>query len=308
MFLALISTFSSLIAAEPEPRDSVVLYAYWNNHETKKYEILIHNEKYNEDGSTQIDSVWSLNQMEVIDSTAETYTIKWTTLEQKFAGSDTYKFLENNQSLVPKNVSLIYEITTVGNFIRIVNIQEIKNLYLTLLDSAANALFNAEQKETARKALEPFTNEDYIRQIYSSVFELTHQFYGYQYALDNEYEYAAAMPNYLNGQSMPAAGRLYVSEIDTNYNAIEFVDTQEPDSIALKASVASYIRSLLENEDEADLTNFDKSIEELNIRLIDERSFNYDIYSGWMNYFYHVRDVYANGRLSNRMINYIQLL
>lgn len=308
MFLALISMFASLEAAAPVQQDSIVLYAYWNNHETKKFEIVVENEKYNDDGTSEIDSVWSLNQLEVIDSTADKYTIRWTTLDQKFAGSETYRFMENNQSLIPKNVPLIYEITTIGNFVRLVNIQEIKNSYLALMDSVTNALFTNEQKEIAGKALAPFTNDDYIQQTFSSVFTLIHQFYGYRYALDQEYEFATTMPNFLTGDKMAASGTLYVSELDTIYSAVELVETIEPDSIALKTSIAAYLRGFVKDLGETEKQEFEKNITGLSLTLIDERTYNYDVYSGWMNYYYSVRDVYANGKLSQRMVNYIQLL
>lgn len=308
MFLTMISMVSSFFITEPVQQDSIIVFAYWKNHEIQQYETLRKTEKYNEDGSVTVDSMRSIDQVEVIDSTADTYILKWIPQDRNYTDSGLFARTSKIPNLMQNKLPVIYETTTNGNFIKLLNKEELSKYYIAFMTSILDSLSTQEEKDSARKFIEPLISDNFIDNALSSQFRQIHQFYDYKYELNSEVEYETTIPNYLIGEAILAKGTLYISDIDTNFYSIEFTDIIEPDSVAYKSSIRNYMQQMKNTIDLGNIDDKIKAFEKANIEMITEKRYNYNIYNGWLNYYYIEESSYVNGELKKRVITYMQIL
>ena len=178
-FIILITLFLSsfTFAQYSEKNNEVKVIPNWEKGDLFEY---IQNEK--EYQIKENDTIFKKNTsfdlyMEILNKTRKDYTIKWT------IKSDFSTFPPQLQEKLYENFgtqNFIYSVKQDGDFIELLNFDEIRSYNKNLVETIGNSIPNENDKIAFKKALEKvFGNEDVTAQLIVSKIKTFHLFYGH---------------------------------------------------------------------------------------------------------------------------------
>ena len=202
---------------------TVPFVSYWALGDTYNFKVSKINEQWKEDKLIKIDTTAYLANFEVIDSTENSYKIKWsfqTQLVNNIELSD--RVLEKLAKYQMTHV--IYRTSELGAFIEIENWQEISTMMQSLLKDLSDAMAadGLAQKEAIDQAFQPlitvYSSKEGIEQV---VFKEIHHFhfpFGSEFKVKKTLKYKDLLPNLIGGEPLKANGKIYFKEVDFDEN------------------------------------------------------------------------------------------
>lgn len=225
---------------------TVSVYSYWDLNAKETYEAVIDKYTVNLTDTANPDTT-SREQMkykidiEVIDSTAKTYTINWRCYD-----FESNALVDNVSKLmaVTKNMTITYKTSELGVFSEVVNWKEIRELI-----SDGTDLLKAQVNDDAmNKAI-----NDY-KQIYGSKenieagaihdIQLYHYFHGGTYKIADEYNIPQKFVNMFGGEPFDGSTNVWIDTVDTTHYYSTFRAYTAIDELQLTSATYEYIKSL----------------------------------------------------------------
>lgn len=177
IFLIAFILSSLTFAQYSKKNNEVKVLPNWEKGDVFEY---IQNEK--EYQITQLDTIFKKNttfdmKMEIISNTDEDYDIKWS------IKADFSNFPKHLQTQLQDNFgfqNFIYKVKKDGDFIELLNFDEIKSYNKNLVETIGNSITVQNDKIAFKTALEKvFGNEDVTAQLIVSKLKTFHLFYGH---------------------------------------------------------------------------------------------------------------------------------
>ena len=270
--------------------DSTVAFvAYWEVGDTRFFKITKSKKKSVSGQKDELEEQSYIARLSVIDATDTTYTL-------------TYKFENPLIKAVPilkeaadfftdyEEFSIVYQTDEYGDFMGIVNWQEISDMIKEFMEDAVIKLDDGETdvKAIMSPILEVFTSKDGIESLVAKELNLIHTPFGAEYNEADTLEYEDLLPNLFGGDPIPTMGIMYFDSVNYQTNYASFVNSSEINSSAAKKMVTDMMEAMVEKagsiseEERIDrMREIEKVYSDMVMEIRDYNVFEYWYYPGW---------------------------
>lgn len=247
LLLTAIIVLSITSIAQINLEDSTVsVYSYWKLKDKQTYQAIIN--KYNiniadtaNPDTTAKEQMSYMVDIEVIDSTKDSYTINWRCYDFQ---SNTLVDNISKLMAVTKDMTITYKISDLGVFKEVVNWKEIREL----ISEGTDILREQADNEVMNKAI-----SDY-KQLYGSKenieagaiqdIQLYHYFHGAKYNIDQEYNVPQRFVNMFGGEPFDGNTNLWIESVDDTNSFTTFRSYTAIDELQLTNAAFEYATSL----------------------------------------------------------------
>jgi len=290
--LALLTTLSTF--AQINLKDSTVsVFGYWDKNEKMSYQATIKKYELKPVDSThsdtlKIETLTYKFDIEIIDSAAESYTIRWTNYDLK---SDKLTDSFMKLSAITKNTAFEYTTDELGSFTGIKNWKEIRSVINKKLDE-----YKRENKETnfSSTLIESFRgmfdSKESIEAGAINEILLYHYFHGARFDMDTMYTAAQKFANLLGGEPFDGFTNFWVDTVDTAEYVTTFRSYSAIDELQLTNATFNYLTDLAKKNNVTP-----PSISELPIFRNESYLYSVIHESGWVTYLNRHKEVTAEG-------------
>lgn len=236
---------TSLLKAQINLEDSTVqVVTYWGLNESYNYEIVQKSTTYSDGGISKTDSTKMRVNISVIDSTENSYTIKWQFTDYDIEGLSLTPDLEK----LLKERRFIYRINELGSFEELLNWEEIRDNTKAITDKAFGYMNMADSIQSMIEGLTGATNtKHYIETKGIETVQLFHTFMEVALTKGEPIELDVPVPNSINpAKPFIAKGVLWLDEIYPEDNDYVVRYQQQVDKEQLSSFLKDYMKMLTE--------------------------------------------------------------
>ncbi len=261
--------------------------SYWDLDETHTFHVTQTKEKIASGDTTLLSAIEYDSELRVIDATDTTMTMMWRYKNYQYDQNDS---LMNMLMSITDEMSVVYEISQMGVFHRVLNALELQEYIYQGLDSLrtfmrgipnADAVVNQVRSMfSSRQAIESAAIEEIL---------LFHKAMGSQFELGKLYSGDTKLPNNFGGEPFDALLESQIYELDTaNSSAVVQVITTVDREQATKA-VYNYLNQMAQLMGKAEIAP--EEIPEMSIQH--RYAANIHLPTGWPLYIINIKDVEA---------------
>ena len=205
----------------------VSFIAYWSKGDNYNFKVTKIKKMWTDDILTKNDSTQYIANFKVIDSTENSYTIQWTYKNNLI---NTYKenlnkIYENKRAIndiIKKYqvTKIIYKTNEYGEFLDIINWQEISDLTSKMLGELERSIQirKPDKLKEVKQAMAPiaklYSSKEGIEQLLIDELQYFHFPLGSQYDIDKPFEYEQEFPNMVGGDPIKGDAKLSIIEVD----------------------------------------------------------------------------------------------
>lgn len=236
---------ASLLKAQINLEDSTVqVVTYWGLNESYNYEIVQKSTTYSDGNISKIDSTKMRVNISVIDSTENSYTMKWQFTDYDIEGLSLTPDLEK----LLKERRFIYRINELGSFEELLNWEEIRDNTKAITDKAFGYMNMADSIKSMIEGLTGTTNtKHYIETKGIETVQLFHTFMEVALTKGEPIELDVPVPNSINpAKPFIAKGVLWLDEIYPEDNDYVVRYQQQVDKEQLSSFLKDYMKMLTE--------------------------------------------------------------
>jgi hypothetical protein len=218
IFVLFISLFSLIVFSQTDST-KVAFVSYWSIGDSYDFNITKITKKWDKDNQLKEDKKEYIANFTVTDSTAESYTIRWSyqnELKKNYQIPDELVEKFSKYSIT----EIIYKTSEVGDFIEVLNWKEISKNMNNMFSDLISLLGKEDKK--LKKQLEDALNP--MQEMYSSkegvegliLKELQYFHYpmGVEFDYSEPFLYEDELPNLLGGDPIRGKGKLTFSSVD----------------------------------------------------------------------------------------------
>lgn len=200
--------------------------------------------------------------MEVIDSTENSYTIKWRTydINTDFVEEEMMKEIYQFTG----NATILFKTNELGEFEEILNVDEIRQSTKKGFDFIRKKFNDIEGMDAVIDNLEKqFTSDEVIQSNSAEMINLLLSFHGVKYKLGEELNVVTQQANMLGGDPFDSHMTVLLDDIDVENDLFIMRMWLNVDEKQLTDAVIQYMRSVAKNlglEDTYDIDNLPKAV------------------------------------------------
>lgn len=201
--------------------------AYWSKGDSYDFKVSKVKREWEKETLTKKDSSQYIANFKVLDSTESSYKIQWT-----FKNNIISSFQENSKKyfkdkkvlkeIIAKNdfTKIIYETNELGEFIEIVNWEDLAETTRLLLEEVIKSFEDKDPVKIAsfRKKMQPivdiYTSQSGIEQLALKELQYFHYPFGLEYDVTKPIEYEQDLENMLGGKPIRSETTLTFEEVD----------------------------------------------------------------------------------------------
>lgn len=285
LLLLLVILVSAGVKAQINYEDSTVqAVTYWDKNESYTYEIIQDTDKSKDGGDVKTESVRSVVQVSVIDSTETFYTIEWRFLQHDIPNLDLVPELK---SLLDKK-RYIYRMSILGEIEELLNWEEVRDNTLETIKVGLNTALqagNVTQSDSLTNLMNTFTSDlmtkDYVEQKVIEPVQIFHTFFGLKYKLGEAIESEIDIPIPVeNVQNAKALASMWLDSIDEENATYTLYYEQTIDREALRNIVSKALEGM---SDKLNLAFKSEDIKDAFSQKFDNSSSVYSMFdnTGW---------------------------
>lgn len=271
-------------AQEASDTTYIPFIAYWSKGDSYNFRITKLKQKWKEDQLTKNDSLSYVVNFEVLDSTADSYTIKWSYKSDFSQLGVEVDMQEELAGYFPNEI--IYTTDAYGEFMEVVNWKEItvamKKMSKEVIKNLSQEHKGDKQFQKMLKALlSKYQSQAGIENMLLQELYLFHFPLGYEYALEDTLSYEEEMTSNFGNSMVTGQAKIYLEEVDTqDYYAVLIKELQVNPEEMKKVMVEVYQGLGLEAGE------FEAAMKEAVVENTEEHIFQY-FYSPGIPYFIH---------------------
>jgi hypothetical protein len=298
--LALLFSFSGYSQAstpvQSREDSSASCISYWKKGESKVYSIVREKNKPSPNGTTSPFTFAYEAWLSVIDSTANSYTIKW--VFHLPAESGVLPPSVANSLPVYNGLQMIFKITAMGEFIELLNWEEVKDAYVKMMEVSLPQKMDSTSAAILESTKKMFNSKSVVESSLIKEIQLFHMPYGYKFTTTVK-EGAAEIPNPFGGQAFPAIQTSQITELDGKKGAFTLVFNLNVD----KANSKNMIDSLLTRMNiKANLKKEPGKEEFSGFDMHDLTEYHFIRSTGWISRVYYKRTIVMAGTTQSETI------
>lgn len=225
LFLSLLCGTISLYSQTDSTK--IAFIAYWSKGDRYDFKVSKIQSTWENDILTKKDSSQYIANFEVLDSTSESYKIQWTyknnmvsTFQEKAREYYQDKDAVNHIMSKYDTSKIIYETNELGEFIQILNWQQLSSVMKELLDEMEKSLAikTPEKAKQLKQAMAPliqiYSSKEGIEQIAMKELQYFHFPFGVEYDITTPIEYEQELPSMIGGNPIIGNAVLTFEEVD----------------------------------------------------------------------------------------------
>lgn len=197
----------------------IAFVSYWSIGDSYNFHVSKINKLWKDGTLTEDHKQEYVANFTIIDSTENSYTIKWR-YENDF--QNIYKIPENllERFSKYKTIEIVYKTSEVGTLIEILNWQEVGETMKNMFDDIVEVLADKdeEKKETLKTAMEPFkqiySSKQGVEQLVLKELRYFHFPLGFEFDITEPMFYDEELPNMFGGNPIKAKTKLYFEDVD----------------------------------------------------------------------------------------------
>lgn len=252
LILLLIIITSIGAKAQINRADSTVqAITYWGLNESYAYEFIQGKDKSEDGEEAKGNSVRSILQVTVIDSTETSYTIEWRFLKHDIPGIDQTAELRD----LLNNKKYVYRISEMGEFEELLNWEEVRENTLATTKASLSLAFqgrNGNETDslinTTYTMMESLMTKEYVEQKVIEPVNIFHTFFGGAYGLDEVIEADLEIPiPAFNLGNTTAQVEIWLDEIDFENDIYTLCYEQKIAQEEIKKLMGQFFKELSKN-------------------------------------------------------------
>ncbi len=277
-FLLIIIIFIPLRSEEEDSKISFV--AYWSVGDSYDYKVFKTTQQWSDDKLVKDQHNNYTAKFTVLEETDSSYIIKWTyetNLGNNYDIPEVY-----NDKLSKYNISeIIYKTSELGEFIEILNWNEISEFMNTLFDEMI--LLMADDDEVKKKALisallpikQIYSSREGLEQLAFKELQYLHFPLGLEFDVNEPMTYDDELPNMFGGEPISAIANIMFDYIDYEEKYCSLKHEISIDPNGTKEFLRQFFIQMKFDENE-----INKALETAVIRIDDRNTFDYFYYPG----------------------------
>lgn len=193
---------------------TATVLAYWNKGSKAKYILKQTKDRYQKGKKVSGGSSSSAIDITVADATDSTYTIHWKYNKITVQGADNADPLLQKLTRLVENVTFKYTIGSGGDFIELLNWQEVQSMVNTALDEMTRLYKTREAGPYIEQTKKVFSSRQSIEELMMKDVRALHSAYGLEYKLHEKLTAETALPNFLGGNPFSAILTIEMTVLD----------------------------------------------------------------------------------------------
>lgn len=210
---------TSIIGFSQTDSTKVAFVSYWSIGDSYDFKISKIIKKWDKDNQVKEEKQEYMANFTVIDSTADSYTIRWS-YENKL--KSTYQIPDELAEKFSKYsvTEIIYKTSEVGDFVEVVNWKEIgktmKEMFNDLISVLGkdNKKLKKQLEETLQPMQEMYSSKEGVEEIILKELQYFHYPMGVEFDYSEPFLYEDELPNLLGGEPIKGKGILTFSSVD----------------------------------------------------------------------------------------------
>ncbi|NCC18676.1 MAG: hypothetical protein EOM29_07020 [Bacteroidia bacterium] len=276
--IALLIISTNLFCQQDTTR--VPFVAYWTMGDSYNFKVTKINQQWKEGELTKDKKEEYLASFTVIDSSANSYTIRWA-FENYL--NDSYDIPDEYQEIFSKYdiLEILYTTNELGAFNEILNWEELGKTLSTMIDELVEVL-GKDNKElhgillkTMKPIKEAFSTKKGIENFVVGELQFFHFPLGIEIDAKEPFFYVDELPNMFGGNPIKANAKLYIDTVDFEENFCVLKQEQSLDQNDVKIMLTDFLKKLEIGDKEFD-TIFDKAV----VKIDDYNVYEYYYYPG----------------------------
>jgi hypothetical protein len=286
--------FSILLKAQ-EKKDSIKIpfISYWSKGDVYKFKVKKFDEKWKDDKLVKSDSLLYDATFTILDSTANSYKIKWS---YKMDVSKSLNIPSSLEKIVSsfKEIDIIYTTSEVGDFTGVANWEELSQKMKEMTSEIMKIFPNKdsndiELRKTMQHVFDIYTSKEGIETYLTKDIQLFHYPFGVEFNAEEELVYEEELANPFGGKPIKAVSTLYFDDVDLENSRCVFYRNMKIDPEDSKKMLADIFKKIVPKD--KDLKKFSKKmIFEIN----DTNGYDYVFNPGVPIYIYNEREIIIN--------------
>jgi len=209
----------TVVEAQEEDTTKVAFVSYWSVGDSYDFKISKIKEVWKEDELTSENKQEYIANFTVTDSTESSYTITWSyknDLGNSFQLTDEIQEKLSKYSLT----EIKYKTSEVGDFLEILNWQEVSNITKSMFSDLENMLKQSDPQKarlvdrTMKPLMEMYSSKEGIESIVVKELQYFHFPLGVEFDIQEPLIYDEELPNFLGGKPIKGVGKIYFEDID----------------------------------------------------------------------------------------------
>lgn len=197
----------------------VAFVSYWSIGDSYNFKVTKINQQWKEDKLTKDQKQEYIANFTVLDSTENSYTIKWS-YENDL--ENTYKIPEELLERFSKYklTEIKYKTSEVGGFLEVLNWKEVGEIMNSMFDDMIDVLGenDKQKKDNLKLAMQPFkqmySSKQGVEQLVLKELQYFHFPMGLEYDITEPLIYDEELPNMFGGEPIKAKAKLYFADVD----------------------------------------------------------------------------------------------
>jgi hypothetical protein len=259
----------------------------WRLGDTKIYSIVHEKNAVGSDGKSSTFTIAYEAWVTVIDSSAKSYTIKWVFHQPK--KSNLLSALSDSLPIY-NGTSMIFRITDVGGFIELLNWEEVRDVYVHMLELSIPKRMDSSAMAALQASKNIFNTKEMVESSLIQEIQLFHAPYGYKFS-PVETTAKTEIGNPFGGEPFPAVQTSKITELDPKKDEFTLTFNLRVD----KGNVKGIIDSLLKKMNIKEGKEMQTAREQYSFDLHDFSEYHFIRSSGWIRRLYYKRTAVLSG-------------
>lgn len=244
LFLLLINVTTSKGQINFQDSSAQVI-SYWDLGEKQEYSISLQKLKYSDEDTTSNETITYDVEISVIDSTADTYTVRWF---YKNFNSDTQNPIEQKLMAITENIAVDIKLDELGVIKSVENWKEVKAYMEKAIDSLESDLNIPGMDKLFQQVRGMYATKEAIEASSIQDAQQFHNFHGGKYTLNEEIKGLLQSANlYDLNKPFDTEFSVLLEELDKENNQYIIRSIQEINSEQLTESTFNFLKKMAEN-------------------------------------------------------------